>query len=102
VRGDVDVDEEVPGTVGEAWGSVNRQRGSQGSGGLRLEIAAAPARWCLIDWWRRSKDERRVSCCEEFVLGAPLFIDGEVIGGCCEGASMARRLRRAKGQGEDG
>jgi hypothetical protein len=102
VRGDVDVDEEAPGTVGEAWGSVNRRRGSQGSGGLRLEIAAAPARWCLINLLSRSKDGRRVSYCEEIVLGLALFIDGEVTDGCCERASMAWLLRRSKGRGEDG
>ena len=40
---DVGVDGEATGTVGEAWGGVNRRRRAPGSGGCDLQIGATPA-----------------------------------------------------------
>jgi hypothetical protein len=55
-------------------------------------------RWCQIDWWRRGKDERRVSCCAELGLGAPLFIAGEVAVEVRQGRRWRRRFERRRGK----
>jgi hypothetical protein len=74
--GDVVDDEESTGTVGEAWGGVNRRRRgatvAAGSGQI-------PARGRLIEEGkvlRRIRGMRATCWCERFERGSSLFIGG--------------------------
>jgi hypothetical protein len=68
---DVGEDEGAPGTVGEAWGGVNRRRQAAGTGGSDLEIPARERVIGLASDVGRLSGERGGDCVKR--LGSELL-----------------------------
>ena len=97
---DVVDDGEAPGTGGSSWNSSNRRRRPPGTGGVDLQIGAAPAMIRWVEWWLRSSERWGVRWYGWFGPGNLLFIESHEGCGAVMRATWARRLRRAIELGE--
>jgi hypothetical protein len=82
-------DGELPGTGGVSNGGRNRWRASAASHGSEAAIEQWWWLMSMVEWLRRSREQRGVLRCEEIEEWRPLFIMAEVAVGAAAKSTTA-------------